>query len=423
MYTEGIGYGLSTVLVQVIRSFCQSIEEVPNTAGHSFGNITMPPKRKPAAKKAATAKAGSATRAGRVAEQAREVPPPPPVAAPRQTRAAAKRKRDQDGDEGEAALPPPPAKLSRKEPAVRRKRKTTVTVTRDDGDDSSAADPVADEAPGTEEVIDHVMTDEFRDEIALAQVGEQYDVVLNHKKVVRGKTVAGTPEDARMHVTLKVHRDPAEEFDSRLGYHANISLERPDEKSEEPVIEQIGYIHSWRIDKPNRRTRNPKAKTRWKNDFLRKNPHKRFPPAGSETAGCLQALFTKAGLVKPELEDQSNILDDEPLIFLQMIYLFPQFQGKGLLRDVLTGFHELLFKLPEWYSFDGPVVLVPAAPDGVRGQSWNAKSDQQLEDVERTLARAYTTHGGYTVWVRDQVVYSKGVTVMGRRQSETDPDV
>ena len=94
-----------------------------------------------------------------------------------------------------------------------------------------------------------------------------------------------------------------------------------------------------------------------------------------ETAYCMQALYRKTGKLKPKVRNRQEQLEDNSLIFIQMIYIFPEFQRRGLLRHALSGYHELLGRLSEWYAFAGRIVLVPAKPSGNRGLAFGDLDD------------------------------------------------
>jgi hypothetical protein len=259
--------------------------------------------------------------------------------------------------------------------------------------------------PATVDTAEEIATDEYRDAEPLAEVRSDFTVTLR-----------GEDAESNIRVRLIVHADPNTAtnrgISNRLGYHAQFFLIRGDTEAANADVEQIGYLNSWRINKPTPDTLHPESRTGWTADFLR-------PSRKSETALCLRALYTGAGVVRDEV---GNALGGEAartalngsLMFIETIYIFRAFQNKGLLGHILNAYVELLLQLPEWYVFNGAFVLVPARPDGVQGASWGTTSD---DAVEATLIAVYGRHG-FQIWRRDAKIGGaiKGVyvTVMGK---------
>ncbi|KAK5170581.1 uncharacterized protein LTR77_005169 [Saxophila tyrrhenica] len=106
---------------------------------------------------------------------------------------------------------------------------------------------------------------------------------------------------ASLRMTLRVHHDP--HFSARLGYVARLYLVQTpvsDATACPPLmsrVEQIGYIHAWRIEKPTASGRNAGGTDRV-DQFLATHP-KQMHESGKEAAWCLQALYTPAGAVQP----------------------------------------------------------------------------------------------------------------------------
>lgn len=261
----------------------------------------------------------------------------------------------------------------------------------------------------------------------------------------------GTPEDVVLTLRLRIFRDT--QF-PRLGYYAKIILRRsarpgavadnnadagapgldgntlningnganpannPTPENDAPALndeEAVGYIHAWRIDKPTSRN-HATSRSTWIEKLLTPNLNQ-IDDAGHETALCLRALFTQKGQAKKVLGDRGSLLDDNSLLFIQMVHIYGAYQRKGLLRHILSAFYEALGRLPEWFVFAGPIVLVPGAPaEGTqRGAAWVGVDVEQAEQV---LMNAYATHGGYVVWVRNAKVSTNLITVMGRTVPE-----
>ena len=208
---------------------------------------------------------------------------------------------------------------------------------------------------------------------------------------------------AELIVSIKVFNDPYD-FTSRLGYLARLRLARTDADGQQ-LDDVIGYIQAWRISKPT--TTVPDVNPEWQGEILSAGAKHE---AMEETALCLQALFTQDGTPRPALKGNTAQVEQDPLMFIQMIYTRHRFQRNGLLRPALDGFYTAIAQLPQWFAFAGTLVLVPSAPADYKGAVWEGTDDRV---VEKTLIRVYT-RCGYAVWVRNAVVDDMYVTVMGR---------
>jgi len=354
-------------------------------------------------------------------------------------------------------------------PATKQKAKSTKTpaskIASERGGSASSSDESEDasEANESSEVDDgaaapaddnEVTEDEFRNAQRLCtDVWREIDV-----------TFRGRP--ASLRVSLRVHRDDLE-FSARLGYTAKMYLTQEDAEAVDedgdpaPAGEhQIGYIHAWRIDKPTARNGH-EYKFRWVEEFLQRHPgpkdehsededpdtEDKVVATGSETAWCLQALYDESGdliqkhtdlPVEPEagpsgprkartrgqgpVETRTEVqiaeqnarivqLNDNSLLFIQMVYVFTAYRRQGLIGPCLNIFYQLLGDLPEWFLFRGSVILVPGQPAGARGESYGKRSAANVENILRGV---YGKHG-YAVWADKVVVRGeKGITVMGR---------
>ena len=220
----------------------------------------------------------------------------------------------------------------------------------------------------------------------------------------KGKSIT----ERRMRVNLQVHKDP-NKFGSRLGYRARLTL-LPSARAEGETL--VGYVHGWRIDKPTQTFPNKRLRDVWRQELLKTG---RKTTVIEETSLCMRALYSDDGEVRDVVSKGTAELQNS-LLFVQLIYILPEFQKKGLLPATLAGYHGVLASPPEWYAFTGTVVLVPARPEGSRGNVWGKMSDKEVENV---LIKAYNKHGGYEVWARDaNVILQRGeeteLTVMGR---------
>ena len=217
--------------------------------------------------------------------------------------------------------------------------------------------------------------------------------------------------DVELRVLLQVHSDPSG-HSSRLGYRARFSLLTP---GTGPV--HIGYIHTWRINKPTiaMPARLTPADDAWRNELLRVNAGK-APLEIKETCLCLQALFNPDGGIREQVPSPiDRQLVENRMIFVEMIHIFEDYQKQGLLRHAFDDFHHLLARLPEWFAFYGTIVLVPERPEGPIGSSWNGRKDTEVQEILRATYKRL----GYTDYVVDAAVPPKGkggiyISVMGR---------
>ncbi|EMC92992.1 hypothetical protein BAUCODRAFT_27294 [Baudoinia panamericana UAMH 10762] len=220
---------------------------------------------------------------------------------------------------------------------------------------------------------------------------------------------------ARLTTTLQVHPDPENTTTSRLGYRALLHLtyqpQDGDGESGEQT-DQIGYIESWRIDKQTAARR--AAKNTWLAELLNTTPD-RMPDNSRETGYCLQALYFKKGTLKQKFRNGefAQALTSNSLIFIGMIFIEPRFGRNRFVDVALASYHTLLTQLPEWYAFEGTIVLVPGQPQGRRGEAWGELEEEQVQAI---LTRVYQ-RSGYAVWGKDLKAGDKAITVMGRTVS------
>ena len=325
----------------------------------------------------------------------------------RSTQRATKRPRDdadedRDEEDGNANAGSP----RRSKRAKRADSKAPATIVDDEDAGDGAADEQQGEANndvGSGDDAEDDRDDPFEEINAIATRDSRTAVTFEE-------------QDAELTVSLKVFNDP-DPLRSRLGYRAQFSLTRPAADSEvERLTNVVGYIDAWRIAK---RTANlPEANHLAFIQELTRNGTKR--PNIRETSICMAALYTEKGEVRQKLDDGIIAqLNDNPLIFIEMIYIRPAFQGRRLLRSALDCFYQALAELPEWFAFAGTIVLIPGRPKGRLGDSHEGKED---EDVEKELEAIYERLG-YTIYIKDGKARGHTVTVMGKLvpvREETD---
>ncbi|KAK0288755.1 hypothetical protein LTR91_017389 [Friedmanniomyces endolithicus] len=218
-----------------------------------------------------------------------------------------------------------------------------------------------------------------------------------------------TRQNTRLTGELRIHQD--EDQLARLGYNACFYLNLdPNNPADETLV---STIDAWRIEK--RTAAKPKAKQGWIRDFLAATPRGKKDAHWRETWYCMRALYGKDGTVQASIDDFAADLRDDGLMFIEMVHTLPLYAGRGLLAPMLTLFRSLLQQLPEWFVFDGLLVLVPAPPTGERGNVWN-----NVPDAEARLAAIYNRADQYIVLVEEAAVGGVAIKVMGRKVLDGD---
>ncbi|KAK1074154.1 hypothetical protein LTR74_001401 [Friedmanniomyces endolithicus] len=208
---------------------------------------------------------------------------------------------------------------------------------------------------------------------------------------------------------LRIYQD--EDQLARLAYNACFYLNLdPNDPAAETLV---STIDAWRIEK--RTSAKPKAKQGWIRDFLAAIPRGKKDSHWRETWYCMRALYGKDGTVQASINNFAGDLRDDGLMFVEIVHTLPLYAGRGLLAPMLTLFRSLLQQLPEWFAFDGLLVLVPAPPAGERGNVWN-----KGVDAEARLAGIYNKADHYIVLVEEAVVGGVGIKVMGRQVLDGD---
>lgn len=280
----------------------------------------------------------------------------------------------------------------------RRARKRNIVDSSDD-EDESPQDPPHQPTSGENDPVE--AQDEEANEVPaptdygvrLAQAAETVNCVYDGQA-------------ARLGTILDVRTDP--ELNNRLAYKASFFVTT--DLNGDTEHDFVGILDSCRIDKPT--AAKPQAGATFIADFLtpRMSNMSNDEP-GFETMLCMQALFTKAGTPRSSLKALKNELRDRGLIHIALIYIFPEHQGKGLLRPALTSYMNLLRRLPEWFAFDGVLVLVPGAPKGEAGAAWD---EFEAAEADTALEGVYQRIGNYQVLARNATVGTDRITVMGR---------
>ncbi|KAI7533945.1 hypothetical protein KC331_g12811 [Hortaea werneckii] len=194
---------------------------------------------------------------------------------------------------------------------------------------------------------------------------------------------------------LRIETDPLSQH--RLAYNATFSLvpsPNPSEnqEDEEDEEQEIGYLLSWRVDKPT--STHPEAKKAWKD--LLTLPIPRQPSSQRELAKCLQAIYDKKGVLRPEFHAYEAELTEHSLLYIEMVFLDETVRGTGAFRSAMQGFEAAMAGLPEWFAFAGTVILVPGMPIAHQ-DAWEGETDDAK--IEEVLIGKYRKRG-YEVWAR-----------------------
>lgn len=207
---------------------------------------------------------------------------------------------------------------------------------------------------------------------------------------------------AWLDMRIMIQKDHDDTLSCRLGYTTHIFLTYTDARGE-TQSEFAGFINAWRISKPTLTTRQGGNEMAWVDELLTEYEQEGSFTDHSETTLCMQALFDQFGNPRGRANRELHgSLRDDSLLFLEMVYLRPKFQAKGLIGHIFPMWHALLNDggLPEWYSFSGQIVLMPSRPEDPYGAAWDGSSDRH---VERVLTRVYGRYGYQTLWANQPV--------------------
>jgi hypothetical protein len=217
--------------------------------------------------------------------------------------------------------------------------------------------------------------------------------------------------NAKLKCMLQIH---ATAVHSTLGYRLLVKLTH---KARGTIREndEIAHIDAFRISKPT--AAKPDVPTAWIKDYLtldlRQVVHGEHTK-DQEMGVCFQGVFTPAGNPKDCVKRKGlgPVLKKDGLMYIKEFYIRRGYQGQGLSKLILSTFHGMLGRLPEWYAFSGSVLLTPGRLLDSRGAAWEGVEDDS--EVIESLIRVYEK-SGYGVWVRDGKVGPGYVTtVMGK---------
>lgn len=314
----------------------------------------MPPKRKTAASQAGPAKKKGTTRRPAAGTAQPQAPAQPPAAAGRRSRRTQKQSPEFTADQLDASL------------GSRRRLRAAKTP-------SNAAPAAVQAGTGAEDDQHNGGPKPEIAAVALADIEEQVEIDYQE-------------QEATLKVRLQVFADP--DSKSRLAYNAQFLLKEPQGDQQEEV--EIGHIHTWRISRPT--AANPRVRPVWQSELLTGRLNAKHANV-YETALCLQGMYNEEGKANPIFKERIRQLEDNSLIFVQMVYLQPAYRNKGLIKRSMDIYQRLLGELPEWYAFSGCIVLVLGKPDKYAGDY----ADQSKEEVE-VLLRGKYERLGWEVW-------------------------
>ncbi|KAK1061443.1 hypothetical protein LTR74_011070 [Friedmanniomyces endolithicus] len=283
--------------------------------------------------------------------------------------------------------------------------------------DAPAPDAPAPDAPAPDAPADAPAPADIANSNASAEAGDDQDTAPNTPLAsIRDSVMCQyrvgedeTRQHTRLTGELRIYQD--EDQLARLAYNADFYLNLDPNDPAQGTL--VSTIDAWRIEK--RTAAKPKAKEGWIRDFLAATPRGKKDGHWRETWYCLRALYTKDGTVQASINNFAADLRDDGLMFIQMVHTLPLYAGRGLLAPMLTLFRSLLQQLPEWFAFDGLLVLVPAPPAGEQGVVW-----KNVADAEVRLAGIYNRADQYIVLVEEAAVGGVAIKVMGRKVLDGD---
>jgi hypothetical protein len=332
------------------------------------------------------------------------------------TRRGTRGKKAQD-DAGEDQIPHAQPEAAPARPKRKPKTKTQPAQAEPEEESPRAEQPEPDAVPPAAEVADGHVQQDAEPDYDQQDPNLDQDVFQALALVERTRDCRFRGRDASMTMELRVHEDTSVHADprlrSRLGYRAKIFLMHTAAKGRQRK-DEIGYIEACRIARPNNQTPNA-DNDNWRRDFLSGEVDKSVREEFEETARCLRALFKNKPVAdrgKVRHANHEDALSENPLLYIAMIYISPNFQRQGLLGTALILFHDLVDRLPEYFAFRGVVILTPARPADGKGDVWDGI--EETKTIERILENSYRKYGGYEVWVEDYKGAGELLTIMGR---------
>lgn len=195
-------------------------------------------------------------------------------------------------------------------------------------------------------------------------------------------------------------------------YEAGFHLARPNSKV------QIGELVCHVVERSG-------AQVTWAKEILTSRKGDQL----SEVQNILRALFTDRGRLRKHLDKYKAALAGDKLLVIDTFRLERPYRGTGLAQDAIAAFLDGLKKVrrhgagDEDWTFDGPVVLSPAA-DGTEKRKLQAiQANGEIVDdvvVERKLIKSWEK-SGFEIWVLGDERVEGSVSVMGRVEGDGQP--
>ncbi|KAF2165875.1 hypothetical protein M409DRAFT_23607 [Zasmidium cellare ATCC 36951] len=214
----------------------------------------------------------------------------------------------------------------------------------------------------------------------------------------------GEREERRLKCMLVVARPPPH-VESRLRYYASFFLDGENGSEDGP---KVAVMSSYRIDK--RTTNAPNAKASWIDDYLTVPDPNALSADSRELAKLLRSVFKVDGVAKHSIRALRNQMNRRGVMVIDVVNVFPAFQGRGLMRTILQMFRAALQELPEWFVFRDVLILNNARFTGEMGDTWGEMTD---DAVANTLRNMYERMDNYQ-WCGNQTAWGEMMGIMAR---------
>ena len=167
----------------------------------------------------------------------------------------------------------------------------------------------------------------------------------------------------------------------------------------------VGHLYSYAVNRTLTNGKGRKKQFAWVKDTLTATDD---DDDITELETVMQTLYDSSGNVKDEVNDYSDELSADHVLFIDTLQVSDKYSGTGLAQLAMGACHRLLPRLGNGHAFQGTIVLSPAASE--KHKKDNGKSDIE---IERGLIRSYQ-RSGYKVWIQGEESVEGSVTVVGR---------
>ena len=172
--------------------------------------------------------------------------------------------------------------------------------------------------------------------------------------------------------------------------------------------ENVGHVYAYVVDKTQEDTHHNPL---WLTEILADKDAEI-----TELRITLGELYDEAGNVRDQVDEWSEDLQDDHILFVDTLMLDESVRGTGLSEVAMQTFHRTLPYISNGRGYTGTIVLSPAASGDYRGSS-----DKSDAEIEAHLIELYQKVG-YDLWVKGDEEEEGSVTVMGLVVAEDDAD-